>query len=109
MLDALQNFGFDEKSISIIYPPGFSEKSNGHMTIFPNPSRGGSFVLGTEIADEKVSLEILTTDGKILYQGIHRLDKGRTKVDPGNLPDGMYVLRLRSSTTVLIEKLVISR
>ncbi|HOZ29784.1 MAG TPA: T9SS type A sorting domain-containing protein [Bacteroidales bacterium] len=64
------------------------------LEIYPNPATNEfNFKLPTEIKND--ILEIYSTNGAIIYQ--QNIQAGTNKIDIGNLPVGMYLVRIRGA------------
>jgi uncharacterized repeat protein (TIGR03803 family) len=78
--------------------------SNEAINIYPNPTQN-NFVIETNSTD-KQTLQVFDVNGKlVLTQTIN----GKTNIDAGNLPEGVYNLSLQNANGVLNKRLVIVR
>jgi hypothetical protein len=74
------------------------------LSVYPNPSNG-VFTLESRYDLDKVSLTIYTMDGRLMYEGkIDLLNTQRT-LDLSSFSEGMYILRVES-TSFRISKLI---
>jgi ribosomal protein S11 len=72
--------------------------------IYPNPSSG----LFTIQSQENIhSIKIFNVVGESVYHAVGNMPSA-VKIDISNQPPGIYLLRLRSETSSIIEKLVVS-
>ena len=83
------------------------------MTIYPNPSSGQKIIQYNLPKEEHVFLGLFSTSGKLLkvllngttqLKGPHQLSFNGT-----NLPDGFYIISIRTEKELLHKKVVISR
>lgn len=72
--------------------------------IFPNPSKG-IFTVQLPNDIETRNLEIFNTVGKMVYQ--QRLNSSREEIRANNLPPGVYLVKVSSTTGSVVHKLVI--
>ena len=74
------------------------------LSVYPNPSNG-LFTLESRYDLDKVSITIYTMDGRLMYEGkIDLLNTQRT-LDLSSFSEGMYILRVES-TSFRISKLI---
>ncbi len=71
-----------------------SAKTLSDMTIYPNPTTGGSITL---VGPEKYNLEVTNLAGKVMLvrENVSRVER----LDIGELPTGMYVFRMYDQHT----------
>jgi hypothetical protein len=92
---------------------GFTQAAapSAEMLVFPNPAQdvvNVSFKLAN--SEEKVSLEIIDNNGKVvLTQAMPMQDnmEGEFHLNIGNLPSGMYFVKLVGGNFVKVDKLTI--
>ena len=99
--------GFD---ITVMNCTGIGNNPQGStLSIYPNPSTG-NFTLELN-ANDKVTLKILNTIGKTVYQISNMEVKGfyTQALNLNDLAEGVYYLRLEGNTLNTTEKIVISR
>ena len=105
----LGKFYIDNISLTHIEPvTGNQEISldENSFSLYPNPSKG-SFMINVSSfsAFKEQKLEILTLDGKMIYQT--HLFQPETGINPGKIKTGIYIVRLISDNQVFTEKLII--
>ena len=95
----------------------------GNINVYPNPNRGDFIIQGnlwdhtsligvSRAKDEQVSIEISDLLGKEVYRHNARLQGGNLDVRvklSDSLPNGMYILTLRSSDQIKIFHLVVEQ
>jgi predicted secreted protein len=74
------------------------------LSVYPNPS-SGMFTLESRYDLEKVSITIYTMDGKLMYEDKIALLNTQRTLDLSSFSEGMYILRVETST-FKISKLV---
>ena len=76
------------------------------LGIYPNPARDYSILNQAEIADDPAAIvAIYSIYGKL----VHRQQGAGNKVDVSMLPQGMYVIRVKSKNKMYTAKLLINR
>ncbi|MCB0696127.1 MAG: T9SS type A sorting domain-containing protein, partial [Chitinophagaceae bacterium] len=72
---------------------------NTNLSLFPNPNNG-SFTLKGNVNKGKVQLEVLNALGQVIYKNEFSSADGNLQQDirPGNMADGIYMLRITSGT-----------
>ena len=78
--------------------------SNADFKIYPNPSKG-VFTVQLPNDIEVRNLEIYNTVGKVVFQ--QKLSSSREEIRTSNLPTGVYLVKISSSSGAVINKLVI--
>jgi beta-glucanase (GH16 family) len=77
------------------------------FSIYPNPSKGNFTVKVSGFSEQKEqNLEILSLDGKLLYQT--KLLKLETEINPGRLNPGLYLVNVKSEDYSYTSKLIIN-
>lgn len=102
----------DTIMVTIIDDVGFPETGKPHsFLISPNPSNGVVEISLKEPVNAGVSLEIFSSDGKLLAGESRYLWQSSPviQLDLRHLPQGVYLLRLTSATASDIRKLVIQQ
>jgi hypothetical protein len=108
VVDALQNFGFAQKVVSVIYPPGFAENASSGITLFPNPASGPvTFRLpgGAPVA----GLRVVDAQGQVVLNTELSRNDGVFTADFTGLPEGLYIVRITTPGNLYTAKLQISR
>jgi hypothetical protein len=78
------------------------------LSVYPNPSNG-LFTLESRYDLDKVSITIYTMDGRLMYEGkIDLLNKPRT-LDLSSFSEGMYILRVETSTFRISKMIGVNR
>ncbi|MEA5458257.1 T9SS type A sorting domain-containing protein [Arcicella sp. LKC2W] len=87
----------------------FSPYDDKGLSVYPNPS-SGIFTLESRYDLEKVIISVWTTDGRSLYKSevIDTLNTQR-KIDVSSLSEGIYILKIESSTFKLTKLISIVR
>ena len=81
-----------------------------HFKLWPNPSNGQIHVnYQSEMQHGKVTFEIYSTPGKLVYQFSPSDTQKDFSIDASQLPAGMYFCKLRVNNTQEIKKLVIEK
>lgn len=105
----LGKFYIDNISLTQIEPVTgnreFSLNENS-FSLYPNPSKG-SFMVNVSgfSALKEQELEILTLDGKTIYQT--HLFQPEIEINPGKIKTGIYIVKLISDNQVFTKKLII--
>ncbi|MCZ4410572.1 T9SS type A sorting domain-containing protein [Cryomorphaceae bacterium 1068] len=97
---AIQNF------VSTAYP-----ESEMDLTIAPNPTESVAFISYSTINSERMSLEVLDLQGRVvevLLSGNQDQREGRIEFDGSALTNGIYLVRLISGNQIEVKKLIIS-
>jgi PKD repeat protein len=92
---------------------GIEENETDHrMIVYPNPSSNGRFkVMIAELSGE-MQLEVYSSIGKLLSSQSLKLQQGtrfETVVDLGHFANGVYILKLTGSNTMILKRLIISK
>jgi len=87
---------------------------NSNITLFPNPNNGTFTIKGSLniINDEKVSLSVINMLGKVVYENSLMVHNGTINNQvslQNNLPEGEYLLDIRSGTKSELAKIVLQR
>ena len=97
-------------NIQVTGPLGIPSGIKGDLgvKIYPNPS-DGSFNLYVAKANRDIDIALLDLQGQAVYESAISAQTGSVlkKIDLKNLSKGMYYLRLTSSETTQIEKIII--
>jgi len=107
-------YGIQSDTIRITFrpfSPGFDEfnASISKLSVYPNPTTGAFTVGFTAKRNESVSLEVLSVDGRVLWQTQANTHTGSNsiKVQDVQLPSGIYMVRLKTSAGDLGRKLMV--
>jgi len=87
---------------------GIDEQKESSFNVYPNPSLNGIFTLDMKnykSVTEKVSISIVDLNGKLVFQ-THVLS-GKEEILNTALPNGIYLLKVISSTESFIRKIII--
>ncbi|HSO86009.1 MAG TPA: family 16 glycosylhydrolase [Draconibacterium sp.] len=102
-------FHIDNISLTTIEPvTGNLEISikEDSFSIYPNPSKGSFKVNASGFsAPGEQKLEILSVDGKLLYQT--KLTKAETEINTGRLKPGIYFIKVGSEKSIQTKKILI--
>jgi subtilisin family serine protease/PKD repeat protein len=91
------------QSIAVI--TGLDESPGDLARIYPNPTRGSIHVILDDGYMGPRSVELLTLQGKSVYQQTGLIGS-RLDINPGECPDGIYLIRIRSGTRTVNRKVV---
>ena len=102
-------FGYSLFEFEVYGAPFVVLSADDHMEgwfIYPNPSNG---VISVELAEgvSTSSLEIVNISGQVVHEAI--LNSRNTILELGDLPNGMYLVTLTSSTHSSVRRLVLQR
>jgi hypothetical protein len=105
----INDFELITEDTCVVYTSGIEKRDRGsQLKIFPNPANGiFSFELPDKISHTFLRLEILGSDGQVVYvtNDPSCLNNG---IDPGYLPEGIYLVRLVSGNSAYTGKLLIN-
>lgn len=78
------------------------------LTVFPNPARTFLQVEVTDIDLENIGIELLSVDGKVLYQSefLKQVSSNVQLVNIEDFESGLYILRIKNKQNVLQSKTV---
>jgi hypothetical protein len=82
------------------------------ISVSPNPVTNGMITIKVQNhADETLAVSVIGMNGKILFASRNRLDEAQQSsilIDRlGNLPKGLYILRISGATEVFNKKITI--
>lgn len=104
VVDALQNFGSDQKIVSIRYPPGIRENRETQLQVYPNPVHGiVRFTLNE--ASNEADIQVFTVHGKLVLSQNLLLDDGVFATDFSVLSKGIYFARLLTKNRIYSTKI----
>lgn len=76
-----------------------------NLSLYPNPNNG-EFMLDVELKeDQNYTLEIFDLSGKLVWESQQNTNPN-LNIDIQDQPDGMYIVRFRSGSTQLYNKLI---
>ena len=78
---------------------GVSDNELSELSIYPNPTKGSLFVNSTN-NDTIQSLQLYSTTGKLL------LETKTAEIDLGNLPTGLYLLKIKTDNGISVKKVI---
>lgn len=73
-----------------------AREANKHFEVYPNPSTNYWFISHASNNNEPLAASLYSFDGRLIWQGICTYPY---RVDAGNIPNGMYLLQLKTSNT----------
>ena len=79
------------------------------FTVYPNPNAGKFYLVLQQFDSQAASLELFDMSGQRQYQQELLANSGEAYHLAPKLATGMYVLRVKTSTGVLTQKVVIAR
>ncbi len=104
--------GRDTIRINFVHNPGITEKyTDAIVQVIPNPT-DGKFELHLEGFDPgTMNLQLYSHDSRLVYESSFVLKHPieRITVDPGRLPEGVYLLKLDRGQGTVIRRVVVSR
>ncbi|TDH18483.1 T9SS type A sorting domain-containing protein [Segetibacter sp. 3557_3] len=84
---------------------------NNGIMVYPNPTRGEFTVQLSNLKPGKVTLQVLNENGSVIAQRMLSVDgKSRSLIESFNLrqqPSGMYLIRLTTSSSVEVRKVIV--
>ena len=88
---------------------GVEELTEGNINVFPNPANSILNISLDNISSSKVEIKMFNAQGKIaLIKEINNTDsESTTKLDVSNLPQGIYLLSIKSNGIEIARKKVI--
>lgn len=78
------------------------------LSVYPNPSNG-MFTLESRYDLDKVSITIYTMDGRLMYEGKIELLNTPKTLDLSSFSEGMYILRVETSSFRISKLLAVNR
>ena len=78
-------------------------------TVFPNPNNG-KFIVETLNHAKDISFDVINTLGQVIYKNNILPVNGiiRKEIDLGDVPKGVYILRMKTESGMLVERLNIN-
>lgn len=86
-----------------ISTPSGEEKT---ISIYPNPVRDILNIHYTYALNENISIEILSADGKIIYNKPFNLSNTLHSINTGTWSRGIYLVRFKNGTEVITKKII---
>lgn len=77
------------------------------VQIFPNPAREHLVLSFEKALDEAVQATLYRADGKMLLQKELPVGANQCQIGTGNLPSGIYLLKIASRSASLVEKVLV--
>lgn len=100
-------FGASESTnFCLTAPVGMDELSDGQILLYPNPSSGDVNIKGLGISD-LVDVSVHDAAGKLVYLSA-KMDISNGANMNLNLPNGVYLVKLRSKQGSVVKRLVIN-
>lgn len=106
ILDAQQNFGFAQKTITVDYPAALTETEAIGLEAYPNPTDGVITITFFSM-EGPVEIKVMNALGKLV-----KLEKkfqpgpGHT-IDLSGLPSGMYYIQATANQKTMTKKIII--
>lgn len=90
---------------------GIDEAGNQAVSLYPNPSDGNFSVIASKKISGTFSLEIYDAGNKTVYSlnGVEVRPGKQTRINAGNLSDGLYMLKLTDASGSYSTKLIIRK
>lgn len=99
------------QSVYVDICENIADYKNARMNIYPNPSHGVFHVSMANVGVEDADLRVFDAMGKIVYKAhdIELWGNNEINLDLSNQPEGVYFIRLESSTINIYEKIVVRK
>jgi endoglucanase len=106
---ATMYYGLFNKSVTTSLDHSDSKKSLDKMSVFPNPSKGTAFLSVTTFAFGKYQVQIINQMGMVVQEREVYLTEGENmlNLETHSLAKGLHVVRLKSPTSELFDKLLV--
>jgi hypothetical protein len=90
---------------------GSLDISGNQLDVYPNPNTGKFIVFYTGKADEQLRISITNTLGQVKYERIVNGSVGEIteEIDLEELPQGIYMVSVRSRDELTVKQIVITR
>jgi hypothetical protein len=85
-----------------------SEHTGKSIRIFPNPTKGSFFVVPDGLGKDNLSITVLDMTERIILNREFRGDQSIT-MDLSGSPDGCYIIKVRTSSEVLVSRLMLEK
>lgn len=87
---------------------GLEEFDWSRMALYPNPSNGQFTLHFGGIDDEHVQIEVLATDGRLVYKSSQKINlEGLIQIDLRGMAKAVYYLRVKTKHGLATRKLII--
>ncbi len=104
--------GRDTIKVNFVHNPGIAEGyTDATVRIIPNPTDGKFELHLAGFGPGTMNLQLFTHDSRLVYESSFVLKHPieRITVDPGRLPEGVYLLKLDRGQGTVIRRVVVSR
>jgi hypothetical protein len=95
-------------TIDKVQQVGLFDKLLKSKELYPNPSSG---IINIDIGDDliPIQVELISEDGIVMYSKLFNSSNHTKKLDIRHMPDGVYLLKLVSSYSTHIYKVILKR
>ncbi len=103
--------GRDTIKVNFVHNPGIAESvRNSNVYIVPNPNTGKFQLQLSSFPESEILLELFGHDGRKVFEQNLRVQHATEKIliDAGNVPDGLYILRITGNAGSFVKKLVVN-
>jgi len=117
--DDISNRLFSANNAWAVYMPltigdqplsGVNDVIDLDVAISPNPATTDLFVkINDDLTSDVVRFELLTIDGKSMFNSIEKLSGQNARIDVSNIPSGMYVLNIQTEDGFTTRKVAIQQ
>ncbi len=91
-------------------PKAFAfDRSNGGLSIYPNPSATGSVTIETIEDLQNADVDVFSLSGQRLFSSQVPLLNERKAIDVSGLAQGVYLIRVRSASFDISRRIIINR
>jgi len=84
---------------------GVNEYNSAQITIAPNPARD-YVVVTVGDAHTEITLDMLDMSGRVLRTQRMSAEETTLRMERGNLPNGIYMLRIKSNGQTITRKVI---
>lgn len=85
-----------------------ANNTNQNLTIYPNPTKKALFFINTSDFFEKdIDIKIVNMLGQKLFEETIDIKSSEIEVDAGELPSGVYIVKLEQEDNTYVSKLII--
>lgn len=96
----------NDVAVSVVICTGTHEPAFENVSVFPNPTSGLVTVRFTELPAQTTHLSVINSVGQVV-SAQQQIQDLATSIDLGNLPKGLYLLRLQSGTSVSTVSIIV--